>query len=766
MIDVLQGRQVVLSTGSWYYSSDKKLKKRKIEDIIDINKEYVNICLHNNYWSIPGFLISETEKKGQLRISFYHIRNIRPKQEPLEIVNILGINHNCYKDDEESLEIRKQIGKLASLCQEKYSIIFDKNGIINFEIDKNKNIITNITEYYQGMTKYNHIENHWEWVPSPLDTLLSLDFPKEYKETKTYLSVGSRVRGSTFSFYWYGKMLECQDLNDDTWFDKPTGKLSEKTKEILKRNGFPEKLNRGNNTFVPWTNFQSLQDYFYHKQNFENIEYSKETIKMLKLFEDEGITKENPCKIISNKKGDKSLLFQVANQKIIFNLKKGLKGLAFINNTSWTHSKKINIVFTEKEKQSFIEQASKFPVLEYFTDFLKDRRLYKKQRDIKDQNPIWVFLKYIIKYPERQRFVENLAKFHPDTLFNQGLSSDEQYFYVPDSKFFQYDHWKLTQQLNCNKKQLNIILEQAEARRKNFLNVYIETRNNINAYLLKTYQNTYYGNWNINLDEEEYKTTITEIPDEVVTLSSKYPNYFLCISNKYFANSKEFLKFCKAFSEYSEKKEYWQANMQYRESEYNDYLSMRKQAIGNNLINEKDWPLIIKDKNSLSRLHNEIMFYTDKIKYLAHKSQLEEYQQRLSDMKEMNYEDDNFIIKMCENPEVDLPHEGTKLHHCVGGYVSKVLDENNYDFSYIFFLRKKSQPDEPFVTINLDRNKKNIIQIHGVDNWWLGNWPEAIPVAMHWLKKNKISCDDRILTSTAKGYRDHNAPCVELPKID
>ena len=117
-------------------------------------------------------------------------------------------------------------------------------------------------------------------------------------------------------------------------------------------------------------------------------------------------------------------------------------------------------------------------------------------------------------------------------------------------------------------------------------------------------------------------------------------------------------------------------------------------------------------------------------------------------------------MSLCTNP-YELLNEGRVLHHCVGGYVDRVLSGE----SYIVFLRKAQAPQVPYVTINVSASKKFIIQIHGVNNHWLGNYPDAVPVVMKWLKKNNINCDDAILLSTAKGYRDPAAPWIAKPNI-
>ena len=74
------------------------------------------------------------------------------------------------------------------------------------------------------------------------------------------------------------------------------------------------------------------------------------------------------------------------------------------------------------------------------------------------------------------------------------------------------------------------------------------------------------------------------------------------------------------------------------------------------------------------------------------------------------YEDDNFCIMIPATGE-EIREEGRQQHHCVGGYVDKVLRKE----CFIVFLRKKEEPDKPFYTVELSRDL-NIRQCRGLRN--------------------------------------------------
>lgn len=110
---------------------------------------------------------------------------------------------------------------------------------------------------------------------------------------------------------------------------------------------------------------------------------------------------------------------------------------------------------------------------------------------------------------------------------------------------------------------------------------------------------------------------------------------------------------------------------------------------------------------------------------------------------------DEFEIIVPREPR-DIINEGASLNHCVGGYLEFVAS----GYKTILFLRKVSEPDKSFYTIEVGNS--NIIQIHGNHNKWLGNNPEAIQFVIDWLKDVQIHCELRILFNLGQGYSGSN----------
>lgn len=122
--------------------------------------------------------------------------------------------------------------------------------------------------------------------------------------------------------------------------------------------------------------------------------------------------------------------------------------------------------------------------------------------------------------------------------------------------------------------------------------------------------------------------------------------------------------------------------------------------------------------------------------------------------KTLEFEDKDYLIRLPVDKN-EIVKEGMELHHCVGSYAERYETGD----TAILFLRKKSEPNKPFYTIEVNIEvltdkvvRLRISQIHGFGNRWIGNDPEAIPTVVRWLRQNGIECDSTILTSTSTQY--------------
>ena len=163
---------------------------------------------------------------------------------------------------------------------------------------------------------------------------------------------------------------------------------------------------------------------------------------------------------------------------------------------------------------------------------------------------------------------------------------------------------------------------------------------------------------------------------------------------------------------------------------YRDYLRMRKDLP---LAIKRQWPKCPNlEKYTIAEWHDRILrAYNNLQKEIeAEKNKVQQskyFEEVYPKAKEFELVDDQYEVQ-CPEQITSLLLEGRTLHHCVGSYINSVSNGNEY----ILFLRKTSDPDTPFFTINVLPNKK-VRQIHGRCNC---NLPDEIkPFIKKWADK-------------------------------
>lgn len=182
---------------------------------------------------------------------------------------------------------------------------------------------------------------------------------------------------------------------------------------------------------------------------------------------------------------------------------------------------------------------------------------------------------------------------------------------------------------------------------------------------------------------------------------------------------------------------------------FSDTLNLFKQ-ISN--ANRPDIDLYAcKDVNELHRYHNmliEINITDKEARNKEEQERLNKLAAKLYDQRKEKFEytDDNFSIVVPEEMN-KITKEGVYLHHCVGGYISRVAEGR----TNILFLRKNENIDIPFFTIEVN-NHNEVIQIHGLYNRWLGNEPDAVKFVIDWIYEKGIRCSVNIVLNKGQGY--------------
>ena len=176
--------------------------------------------------------------------------------------------------------------------------------------------------------------------------------------------------------------------------------------------------------------------------------------------------------------------------------------------------------------------------------------------------------------------------------------------------------------------------------------------------------------------------------------------------------------------------EYWTncssstARIQHVATTYIDYLSMRI-ALGYDLSNA-----VYQQPRDLDAAHAKMVEETNKEK--ADK-RIEEVQERFKNIqknykklrKRYFYEDSQYLIRPARSAE-EIVMEGRLLHHCVGG--DNYLRKHNEGKTYILMLRFKTDPNTPYITVEIDANRPGIIQWYGAHD----RKPDAINI-QQWL---------------------------------
>lgn len=142
----------------------------------------------------------------------------------------------------------------------------------------------------------------------------------------------------------------------------------------------------------------------------------------------------------------------------------------------------------------------------------------------------------------------------------------------------------------------------------------------------------------------------------------------------------------------------------YKAQTYRDYLDMAE-AVGFDLTQDA-----VKFPKNLEEAHDRALSAFNAIKIERQKHEGAELYEKLSER--FAYEDEEFLIRppCCA---AEIVAEGQALHHCVAGYADRHCNGK----TVILLLRKKSAPDVPYFTIEMDPvGGVYMKQIHGLRN--------------------------------------------------
>lgn len=136
------------------------------------------------------------------------------------------------------------------------------------------------------------------------------------------------------------------------------------------------------------------------------------------------------------------------------------------------------------------------------------------------------------------------------------------------------------------------------------------------------------------------------------------------------------------------------------------------------------WP---KD---LSAAHDRVMK-----RYQAHKNELLEqsFAERRAELEKFAWHSDGILIRPCASSE-ELKQEGKLLRHCVASYAGNHANGK----TAIFFIRRESEPDKPWYTLELDEKNLVVRQNRGKRN--CAKTPEVQAFEDKWLDWVRSGC--------------------------
>ena len=143
------------------------------------------------------------------------------------------------------------------------------------------------------------------------------------------------------------------------------------------------------------------------------------------------------------------------------------------------------------------------------------------------------------------------------------------------------------------------------------------------------------------------------------------------------------------------------ADNQINTRDYSDYLDQCKQL----RYNTKDTAICFP--HNFEAMHERL---SATIEYQHDKAIKAEFAKHIEEHKQLEFSGNDLMIVQPKQM-ADIAYEGKVLHHCVGGYAER----HAKGALSIMFIRKKSEPDKPYYTMEVSSDGK-IVQVRGKRN--------------------------------------------------
>lgn len=135
-------------------------------------------------------------------------------------------------------------------------------------------------------------------------------------------------------------------------------------------------------------------------------------------------------------------------------------------------------------------------------------------------------------------------------------------------------------------------------------------------------------------------------------------------------------------------------------------------------------------KQAHDRVSDEYREEKKKVERMARQEKDAKYQEKiLPELAALSYNDDKYLIRPLES-YADFSREGRHNKNCVLSYYDTAVEGK----ALIFVIRRVEVPKQSFITVELSKDKKRLVQCYGTGNClpdkevreWANNWLEKI----------------------------------------
>lgn len=161
-------------------------------------------------------------------------------------------------------------------------------------------------------------------------------------------------------------------------------------------------------------------------------------------------------------------------------------------------------------------------------------------------------------------------------------------------------------------------------------------------------------------------------------------------------------------------------------SEWRDYLDACKSLDMDLTDRHVLYPRALKTE------HDVVMA---KQRFVVDETVRKSFMEAVAEYKSLEYHRDDYFIKVPETME-SMFEEGRKLNHCCGRYVDDVAEGK----AFVLFLRRKENPDEPFLSIEVLPDM-SVQQVRGMNDSYISVLKESKEVSLfltHWAKMKHL----------------------------